>query len=111
MVVNESEVVPGATFYLPAKDELPPDAVLPVLVKPPTNTKNSKEFAASGFYNRHVVIVSRPADEEGMIHFHNVGLSSIIIIVCFSLIPARSPLIQQFIIGHGLYRIKNLEQK
>jgi hypothetical protein len=38
MVVNESEVVPGATFYLPAKDELPPDAVLPVLVTPPTNT-------------------------------------------------------------------------
>ncbi|EAT87324.1 hypothetical protein HBI56_169750 [Parastagonospora nodorum] len=58
MRVNKSEVVPGAIFYLPAKDKLPPDAVLPVLVTPPANTKHSKESAASGIYNHPVVIIT-----------------------------------------------------
>ncbi|KAF2471744.1 uncharacterized protein BDR25DRAFT_285340 [Lindgomyces ingoldianus] len=59
--VGEGEIVQGRILWLPPKDELPPRAV---------RRAHGKGAVEEGIYNHPVVILSRPAHEASIVHFH-----------------------------------------
>ncbi|KAF2794917.1 hypothetical protein K505DRAFT_241024 [Melanomma pulvis-pyrius CBS 109.77] len=59
--VEEDDVVQGRIFWLPPKAELPEKAV---------RRAHGKGVVEEGIYNHPVVVVSRPADERNVVHFH-----------------------------------------
>ncbi|KAJ4357864.1 uncharacterized protein N0V89_002441 [Didymosphaeria variabile] len=64
--VDEAEVVIGRVFWLPPQEELPPRAV---------RRAHGKGAVEEGIYNHPVVVVSRPAEEPQVVHFHIVSQS------------------------------------
>jgi hypothetical protein len=62
--VEEVDVVQGRVFWLPPLDELPPRAV---------RRAHGKGAIEEGIYNHPVLVVSRPSDENQVIHFHIVS--------------------------------------
>jgi hypothetical protein len=66
-VVNEREVMQGRILWLPMRDELPEKAV---------RRAHGKGAVEEGVYNHPVVIISRPEDNAGVVHFHVVSNSS-----------------------------------
>lgn len=61
--VDEMDLAPGRVFWLPPREELPPRAV---------RRAHGKGAIEEGIYNHPVLVVSRPADEPQVIHFHIV---------------------------------------
>ncbi|KAF2742501.1 hypothetical protein M011DRAFT_371068, partial [Sporormia fimetaria CBS 119925] len=59
--VEDDEVVQGRIFWLPSKEELPPKAV---------RRAHGKGAIEEGIHNHPVVVVSRPAEEGSIVHFH-----------------------------------------
>ncbi|KAL1612441.1 hypothetical protein SLS60_000668 [Paraconiothyrium brasiliense] len=64
--VDEAEVVIGRVFWLPPHEELPPRAV---------RRAHGKGAVEEGIYNHPIVVVSRPAEEPQVVHFHIVSHS------------------------------------
>lgn len=62
--IEESEVVQGRVLWLPPKDELPTKAV---------RRAHGKGAVEEGIYNHPIVVISRPADAEEIVHFHLVS--------------------------------------
>ncbi|KAK7181550.1 hypothetical protein DPSP01_008946 [Paraphaeosphaeria sporulosa] len=61
--VDEPDVVIGRVFWLPPQEELPPRAV---------RRAHGKGAVEEGIYNHPIVVVSRPAEEPQVVHFHIV---------------------------------------
>lgn len=59
--VESEDVVQGQILWLPQKHELPPKAV---------RRAHGKGAVEEGIYNHPIVIVSRPAEEDNIVHFH-----------------------------------------
>lgn len=59
--VESEEVVQGRILWLPQKHELPPKAV---------RRAHGKGAVEEGIYNHPIVVISRPAEEDNIIHFH-----------------------------------------
>lgn len=59
--VESEEVVQGRILWLPQKHELPQKAV---------RRAHGKGAVEEGIYNHPIVIISRPADEDNIVHFH-----------------------------------------
>jgi hypothetical protein len=64
--VEEVDIVQGRVFWLPPIEELPPRAV---------RRAHGKGAIEEGIYNHPVLVLSRPLDENHVIHFHIVSLS------------------------------------
>lgn len=62
--VESEEVVQGRILWLPQKHELPPKAV---------RRAHGKGAVEEGIYNHPIVVISRPAEEDNMVHFHLVS--------------------------------------
>ena len=62
--LDESIIVQGRVLWLPAKNELPIKAV---------RRAHGKGAVEEGIYNHPVVIISRPADDTHLVHFHLVS--------------------------------------
>jgi hypothetical protein len=62
--LTSNYVVPGRILWLPAKDELPRNAIRAI--------KGSRCLAEFG-YETPVVVISRPADDGDVAHFHCVS--------------------------------------
>lgn len=63
--IDENDVVQGRIFWLPQKEELPSRAV---------RRAHGKGAVEEGIYNHPVVVISRPADEPNVVHFHLVRI-------------------------------------
>ncbi|KAF9738781.1 hypothetical protein PMIN01_04064 [Paraphaeosphaeria minitans] len=61
--VDEADVGIGHVFWLPPQEELPPRAV---------RRAHGKGAVEEGIYNHPIVVVSRPAEEPQVVHFHIV---------------------------------------
>ncbi|KAF2441675.1 hypothetical protein P171DRAFT_488121 [Karstenula rhodostoma CBS 690.94] len=61
--VDEADVVTGRVFWLPPQEDLPPRAV---------RRAHGKGAVEEGIYNHPIVVVSRPAEEPQVVHFHIV---------------------------------------
>ncbi|KAF2127347.1 hypothetical protein P153DRAFT_268634, partial [Dothidotthia symphoricarpi CBS 119687] len=59
--LDERDVVQGRVFWLPSREELPERAV---------RRAHGKGAIEEGIYNHPVVVVSRPAEEDNVVHFH-----------------------------------------
>ncbi|KAF2692214.1 hypothetical protein K458DRAFT_326153, partial [Lentithecium fluviatile CBS 122367] len=59
--VEEQDVVQGGVFWLPPREELPSRAV---------RRAHGKGAIEEGIYNHPVLVISRPAEESQVIHFH-----------------------------------------
>ena len=62
--VDSGDVVQGRIFWLPSKEELPDRAV---------KRAHGKGAVEEGIYQHPVVIISRPAEEGHVVHFHLVS--------------------------------------
>lgn len=63
--IDDAELVVGHVFWLPPKEELPPRAV---------RRAHGKGAVEEGIYNHPVVVISRPAEEPEVVHFHIVSV-------------------------------------
>jgi hypothetical protein len=61
--LRDDEVVQGQIFWLPPREELPEKAV---------RKAHGKGMVEEGIYNHPVVVISRPANDKDMVHFHLV---------------------------------------
>ncbi|KAF2736434.1 hypothetical protein EJ04DRAFT_489940 [Polyplosphaeria fusca] len=59
--VAEGEVVPGRILWLPSREDLPAKAV---------RRAHGKGAVEEGIYNHPIVVISRPAEDRHMAHFH-----------------------------------------
>src|SRR4051794_12734713 len=62
--VDCDDIVQGRIFWLAAKEELPERAV---------RRAHGKGAIEEGIYNHPVVVISRPAEEDHLVHFHLVS--------------------------------------
>lgn len=62
--LHDHEVAQGRIFRLPPREELPLNAV---------RRAHGNGTVNEGMYNHPVVVVSRPEEEPGMVHFHLVS--------------------------------------
>lgn len=62
--VDSGDVVQGRIFWLPSREELPARAV---------KRAHGKGAVEEGIYQHPVVIVSRPAEDSRVAHFHLVS--------------------------------------
>ncbi|KAF2260082.1 hypothetical protein CC78DRAFT_536602 [Lojkania enalia] len=60
-LLNEKDVIQGRIFWLPPQEELPVKAV---------RRAHGKGAVDDGIYNHPVVVISRPAEDSSIIHFH-----------------------------------------
>lgn len=63
--ITTSDVAQGRIFWLPPKEELPQRAI---------RRAHGKGAVDEGIYNHPVVVVSRPKDDAGIVHFQVVSL-------------------------------------
>ena len=63
-MVEKDDVIQGRIFWLASKEELPARAV---------RRAHGKGAIEEGIYNHPVVIISRPAEEGHLVHFHLVS--------------------------------------
>jgi hypothetical protein len=63
-IVNEDDVVQGRILWLPPKKDLPTRAV---------RRAHGKGAIEEGIFNHPVVVISRPAEEANIVHFHLVS--------------------------------------
>jgi hypothetical protein len=61
---DEKDITQGRVCWLPPKEELPERAV---------RRAHGKGAIEEGIYNHPIVVVSRPADEHDIVHFHLVS--------------------------------------
>lgn len=62
--IYEDELVQGRIFWLPRRDQLPPKSVCRAQGRQPVDEL---------IYDHPVIIVSHPAEEPNIVHFHVVG--------------------------------------
>lgn len=63
--IEEADIAIGRVFWLPPQEELPARAV---------RRAHGKGAVEEGIYNHPIVVVSRPAEEPQVVHFHIVSL-------------------------------------
>ena len=63
-IVDDNHTLQGKVFWLPAKEELPERGV---------RRAHGKGAVEEGIYNHPIVAISRPWDENDIVHFHLVS--------------------------------------